>query len=476
MDQTSPVAAEAPGKSVGLVQSLGLLDSTTIVMGSMIGSGVFIVAADIGRQVQSPGLFLMTWVVTALMTLVAALSYGELAAAMPHAGGQYVYLREAFGPLSGFLSGWTLFTVIQTGTIAAVAVAFAKFLGVFVPAVSAQTWIFKLGPVGVNTQQLVAIASIVFLTWVNTNGVRTGSIIQNVFTIAKIGSLAALIILGIVAGRNPHAIQTNFGHSWGGLWQGASFGWTSVRLVGVAMVGALFSSDAWNNVTFTAGEVKNPRRNLPLSLGMGVLAVSMLYIGCNLIYLMALPLKDIQHVAEDRVATAVIAQILGPVATQLMAIAVMVSTFGCNNGLILAGARVYYAMAGDGLFFKSAGKLDPKTHAPVRSLWVQCLWACGLTLTGRYGDLLDYVIFAVLLFYVLTIIGLFVLRRTRPTMERPYRAIGYPVLPALYIAAGVLIEGLLLVYKPNYTWPGLLLVLLGVPVYAAWNRKRRSEV
>ena len=472
MDQTSPVGVATAGKSGGLVQSLGLLDSTTLVMGSMIGSGVFIVAADIGRQVQSPGLFLMTWVVTALMTLVAALSYGELAAAMPHAGGQYVYLREAFGPLSGFLYGWTFFTVIQTGTIAAVAVAFAKFLGVFVPAVSAQSWLFRLGAVGVNTQQAVAIALIVFLTWVNTNGVRTGSIIQNVFTIAKVGALAALIILGVVAGRNPHAIQNNFGD----FWQGASFGWTSVRLVGVAMVGALFSSDAWNSVTFTAGEVKNPKRNLPLSLALGVLAVSLLYIGCNLVYLMALPLKDIQHAAEDRVATTVMAQILGPVATQLMAIAVMVSTFGCNNGLILSGARVYYAMAADGLFFKSVQKLDPKTHAPVRSLWVQCLWACGLTLTGRYGDLLDYVIFAVLLFYVLTIIGLFVLRRTRPTMERPYRAIGYPVLPALYIAAGVLIEGLLLVYKPNYTWPGLILVVLGVPVYWAWNRKRRSEV
>ena len=471
MDQTSPVAVAPPGKGGGLVQSLGLLDSTTLVMGSMIGSGVFIVAADIGRQVQSPGLFLMTWVVTALMTLVAALSYGELAAAMPHAGGQYVYLREAFGPLSGFLYGWTFFTVIQTGTIAAVAVAFAKFLGVFLPAVSAQTWLFRLGPVGVNTQQLAAIALIVFLTWVNTKGLRTGSIIQNVFTIAKTGALGALIILGIVAGRNHQAIQSNFGD----FWQGATFGWTSLRLVGVAMVGALFSSDSWHSVTFTAGEVKNPKRNLPLSLAIGVLAVSALYIGCNLVYLMALPLKDIQHAAEDRVATTVIAQILGPVATQVMAIAVMVSTFGCNNGLILTGARVYYAMAGDGLFFKSVRTLDPKTHAPVRSLWVQCLWACGLTLTGRYGDLLDYVIFAVLLFYVLTIIGLFVLRRTRPTMERPYRAIGYPVLPALYVAAGVLIEGLLLVYKPNYTWPGLILVMLGVPVYWAWDRKRRSD-
>jgi APA family basic amino acid/polyamine antiporter len=468
MDQTTQVA----GKTGGLVQSLGLLDATTLVMGSMIGSGVFIVAADIGRQVQSPGLLVMTWVVTAVMTLVAALSYGELAAAMPKAGGQYVFLREAFGPLAGFLYGWTLFAVIQTGTIAAVAVAFAKFLGVFVPGVSASAWLFHFGPVGVNTQQLVAIALIVFLTWVNTNGLRTGAAVQNVFTIAKTGALAALIVLGIVAGRNAVAIHQNFGD----FWQGATLGWTSVRLVGVAMVGALFSSDAWNNVTFTGSEVRNPKRNLPLALGLGVLAVSLLYLGCNLIYLMALPMSGIQHAVEDRVATTVMAQIFGPVARQLMAIAVMVSTFGCVNGLILAGARVYYAMAGDGLFFKSVRRLNPKTHAPVTALWVQCLWACGLTLTGRYNDLLDYVIFAVLLFYVLTIAGLFVLRRTRPEMERPYKAIGYPVLPALYIVAGLLIEGLLLVYKPNYTWPGLILVVLGVPLYLLSNRSKRNEV
>ena len=472
MDQTNKVTADTPNG--GLRQSLGLLDATTLVMGSMIGSGVFIVAADISRQVNSPGLLLVTWIVTALLTLTAALSYGELAAAMPRAGGQYVYLREAFGPLSGFLYGWTLFTVIQTGTLAAVAVAFAKFLGVFVPAVSADHWILRLGPVGLNTQQVVAISVLVFLTWVNTHGARVGAGIQNVFTIAKVGALAALIVLGFAAGRNPQAIQSNFGD----FWRGATFGWTAIRLVGVAMVGALFSSDAWNNVTFTGAEIRNPKRNLPLALGLGVLAVSVLYLGCNLVYMLALPLDSIQHAnlnhGEDRVATIAMQQILGPVATQLMALAVMVSTFGCVNGMVLTGARVYYAMAGDGLFFLAARRLDPKTNAPVPALWVQCAWACALTLTGRYGDLLDYVIFAVLLFYMLTILGVFVLRRTRPDMERPYRAIGYPVLPALYIVCGLVIEGLLLVYKPGYTWPGLILVMLGVPVYYATIKLRRK--
>ncbi len=452
------------------VKGLGLFDATTLVMGSMIGSGVFIVAADIARQVNSPGLLMLVWLVTAILTLIAALSYGELAAAMPHAGGQYVYLREAFGPLAGFLYGWTLFTVIQTGTIAAVAVAFAKFLGVFVPAVSAQNWLVRLGPAGLNTQMLVAICVTVFLTWLNTRGLRTGAIVQNVFTVAKVGALATLIGLGIFLGRHPEALEANFTD----FWRGTDLGWTSIRLVGVAMVGALFSSDAWNNVTFTAGEVRNPRRNLPLSLALGVGIVSILYLLTNFIYLLALPLDAIQNAPEDRVATAVIAQILGPVATQVMAVAVMVSTFGCLNGIILAGARVYYAMAEDGLFFQAVRRVDPVHHTPTVSLWVQCLWACVLTLTGRYSDLLDYVIFAVLLFYVLTIVGLFVLRRTRPEMERPYRAWGYPWLPALYIVAGGLIEVLLLIYKPSYTWPGLIVVLLGIPVYFAWRRQKNE--
>ena len=447
----------------GLVKRLGLLDSTTIVMGSMIGSGIFIVSSDIARQVQSPGLLMMTWVITAVLTIVAALSYGELAAAMPHAGGQYVYLREAFGPLSGFLYGWTLFLVIQTGTIAAVAVAFAKFTGVFFPSVAAEN---KLLPF-LSTQQLLAIGVLVLLTWVNTRGVKTGSRVQNVFTVAKTAALVGLIVLGFAIGSNPEAVTRNFGQFWGN----ATWGWEAIRLVGVAMVGALFSSDAWNNVTFTAGEIRNPRRNLPLSLGLGVGIVCTLYLLCNLVYLIALPLEAIQSAPQDRVATAVANRMFGPLGESLLAAAIMVSTFGCVNGMVLAGARVYYAMANDGLFFRGVAKLDPKHHVPVVSLWWQCAWACGLTLTGRYGDLLDYVIFAVLLFYIVTIAGLFVLRRTRPDLERPYKAVGYPVLPAFYIVVAGLIEILLLRYKPEYTWPGLIIVLLGVPVYFLWRRR-----
>jgi basic amino acid/polyamine antiporter, APA family len=451
----------------GLTKGLGLVDSTTLVMGSMIGSGVFIVAADISRQVQSPGLMIVTWVVTALLTLIAALSYGELAAAMPHAGGQYVYLREAFGPLYGFLYGWTLFLVIQTGTIAAVAVAFAKFTGVFLPWVSAQHYLVGSGRLGLTTQQLLAIAVIVFLTASNTRGIRTGAIVQNVFTFAKVGALVGLIGFGFLVGRNSAAVASNF-HEF---FRGAGWSFETVRLVGVAMVGALFSSDAWNNVTFTAGEVRNPRRNLPLSLALGVLIVSALYLATQFVYLNVLTFPEIQHAAEDRVATAAAAKMFGPVGVQLMAAAIMISTFGCTNGLILSGARVYYAMARDKLFFRRAAALDARTHAPVFSLALQCVWAVLLTLTGSYSDLLDYVIFAVLLFYMLTIAGLFVLRRTRPGLDRPYRAIGYPVLPALYIGAAGLIEILLLLYKPNYTWPGLIIVLLGLPVYFLWRAR-----
>lgn len=436
---------------------LGLLDATALVMGSMIGSGVFIVASDIARQTQSPGLLMATWVATALLTLIAALSYGELAAMMPQAGGQYVYLREAFGPLPAFLYGWTLFMVIQTGTIAAVAVAFAKFFGVFVP----------LGP---REQQGVAIVVIVLLTWINTRGVREGAIVQNLFTVAKAGALLGLIILGFAHGRSAEA-QSNFDD----FWRGASWSWDSVKLVGVAMVGALFSSDAWNNVTFTAGETKNPRRNVPLSLALGVLIVSVLYIGANYIYLNVLPLSAIQTAPQDRVGTLAAQGLFGDAAAGIMAAAIMISTFGCVNGLTLAGARVYYAMALDGLFFRKVARLNEKTHTPNISLWTQCIWACALTLTGKYGDLLDYVIFAVLLFYVLTIVGVFVLRRKRPEMPRPYKALGYPVLPGLYIVAGSFIELLLLIYKPNYTWPGLMIVLLGIPVFFLWRGTGKVE-
>jgi len=457
--------------TTGLVKGLGLVDSTTLVVGSMIGSGIFIVSADIARQVESPGLLLMVWFATAALTLIAALSYGELAAAMPQAGGQYVYLRESFGPLSGFLYGWTLFLVIQTGTIAAVAVAFAKFAGVFVPWISASNHLIGNGRLGLTTQQLVGIAVVLVLSAVNMRGIRTGAIVQNVFTFAKTAALLGLVAIGFLLGRNPAALARNFG---GNFWAGAGGTLHVVRLVGVAMVGALFSADAWNNVTFTAGEVRNPRRNLPLSLALGVAIVMTLYLSANFVYLNVLPLEAIQHAPEDRVATAAVEHILGPAGRQVMAVAIMISAFGCVNGLILAGARVYYAMALDGLFFRKAATLEPRHHAPVFALALQGVWAMLLTLSGSYSDLLDYVIFAVLLFYILTIAGIFVLRRTRPEMERPYRAFGYPVLPAAYIAAAGLIEVLLLAYKPNYTWPGLIIVLLGVPVYFIWKPKSHA--
>jgi len=458
----------ATNRDNGLIKGLGLIDSTTLVMGSMIGSGIFIVAADIARQVNSPGLLMMTWFVTAAMTLIAALSYGELAAAMPHAGGQYVYLREAFGPLWGFLYGWTLFLVIQTGTIAAVAVAFAKYTGIFAPWVSAEHYLFGRGHFGLTTQELLAIFVVLLLSWSNTRGIRTGAAVQNVFTFAKVAALLGLIGFGILVGGSAQAVHSNFT----GFWRNSGWNFDTVRLVGVAMVGALFSSDAWNNVTFTAGEVRNPKRNLPLSLALGVGLVSALYISCNFVYLRLLPWEAIQHAPEDRVATAAAAGIFGPVAVQLMAAAIMISTFGCNNGLILAGARVSYAMAKDGLFFQRAARVDPVHHTPRFALLVQCIWTVLLILSGSYSDLLDYVIFAALLFYILTISGLFVLRRTRPELERPYRAFGYPVLPALYIAVAIVIEILLLLYKPNYTWPGLIIVMLGLPVYFVWRRRQ----
>lgn len=439
------------GQTPELKPRLGLLDSTMLVMGSMIGSGVFIVASDIARQVESAGLLMLVWAITATMTMIAALSYGELAAMMPKAGGQYVYLREAFGPMYGFLFGWTMFTVIQTGTIAAVAVAFAKFLNVFFPDIP---------------QKLTAIITIVLLTWVNTRGVREGAIVQNIFTFAKTAALLGLIFLGFSYGRSPEA-ETNFGAAF---WGDADWTWTTVRLVGVAMVGALFSSDAWNCVTFTAGETQNPQRNIPLSLALGVGIVSILYLCTNYIYLNVLSLETIQTAAQDRVGTAAANAILGSQAEYLMAAAIMISTFGCVNGLILAGPRVYYAMALDGLFFKPVAKLDPVSLTPRTSLWAQCAWASALTLTGKYGDLLDYVIFAVLLFYILTIVGIYVLRRKHPDWPRPYRALGYPILPAVYIAVAGLIEILLLLYKPSFTWPGLILVALGIPVYFLWRK------
>jgi APA family basic amino acid/polyamine antiporter len=470
------------------VQGLGLFSATAIVMGSMIGSGIFIVPAEMSRVVGSPALLIAAWAVTALMTVIGALSYGELAAMMPKAGGQYVYLRESLGPVWGFLYGWTLFTVIQTGTIAAVAVAFGKFLGVFFPSINQTNWIVHVGSgnIGLSTANLVGILVVVFLTFTNTRGVKTGAAVQNVFTTTKVLALLGVIAVGLIA-RNAIAHAANFGADSHSFWAGAHWGTPHLVEVGsflglgggtavvgvltvvaVVQVGSLFSSDAWNNVTFTAGEVRSPKRNLPLSLAIGTGAVSLLYIACNFVYLNVLPMSGIAGAPQDRVATAVMQTAFGPVGAKIMAGAILISTFGCVNGMVLAGARVYYAMSRDGLFFKGTGKLDSK-GVPKNSLWIQCAWTCLLCLSGQYGNLLDYVILAALLFYALTIIGLFVLRRTQAEVARPYRAFGYPVLPGLYIVMAVWICGVLLRYKPQYTWPGLILVLLGVPVYMVWR-------
>lgn len=475
--------SQSQNQNQGLIRGLGLMDATMLVIGSMIGSGIFIVSADIARQVPSPGGLILVWLATAFLTIVGALSYGELAAMMPRAGGMYVYLREAFGQLWGFLYGWSVFLVIGSATIAAVAIAFAKFTGVFFPWFSPTSWIvgpLTVGPynVGLNTQNLLAIASIALLTWINCRGIRMGAIVQNLFTFAKTAAVLGLVLLGLTIGRNAQAIEINFNSFWRGLdWTLATY-----TALAVAMVGALFSSFAWENVTFTAGETKDPRRNIPRSLLMGTGTVMLLYLLANFVYLVTLPLegaagaltvfeRGIQYAAEDRVGAAAGEMIFGPLGAGLLAAAIMVSTFGCNNGLILSYARVFYAMAKDGLFFKRMGELNAKTHSPNAALVLQGIWAGLLTLSGSYNQLLDYIIFAVLLFYILTIAGLFVLRRTQPDVPRPYRALGYPVLPAVYLALSIFIEVCILVYKPTYTWPGLIIVALGVPVYFLWRRQ-----
>ena len=511
---TVPNVKSSSAQDTEFVKGMGLTSATMLVMGSMIGSGIYIVSADIARLVQSPGLLIMAWVVTGIMTIIGGLAYGELSAMMPKAGGQYVFLRESLGPLWGFLYGWTYFLVIQCGTIAAVAVALGKFLGVFFPSISSSAWLlhshikvpaYQVGPmvfgnmdVGLNTQNLVAIISIIFLSVLNIYGVRTGALVQNVFTFAKTAALIGLVVFGYFLGRNSAAIAANFGHNF---WQNASLGSVHnipVGLAGataavgvftvlaVAQVGSLFSADAWNSVTFTAAEVKNPQRNLPLSLAIGTGSVILLYILANFIYLCALPLfgdpngttvlaRGIQFAKEDRVATAVMEQMFGAAGASLMAFAILLSTFGCNNGLILSGARCYYAMAKDGLFFNPVGRLHPKYKTPHVSLGVQAIWAAVLCLSGTYGQLLDYTMFSVMVFYILTLVGLFVLRRTQPNAARPYKAFGYPVLPAIYILMAVFIDVVWLRYKPQYTWPGLIIVLLGIPVYFWWSRGGRLQ-
>ena len=506
VDTTHPLADTSAKSGPRFVRAIGLFDGTMIVVGSMIGSGIFIVAADISRQTGSAGGLLLTWILTGILTISAALSFGELAALFPQAGGQYVYLREAYSPLWGFLYGWTLFLVIQSGTIAAVAVGFARYLGVLLPSISPNVWIvhpIALGSkyaISLSIQQLVGVLMIVFLTFINTLGVRLGKLIQNVFTSAKTLSLLGLIFLGIFVGRNAGAITENFSHFWTirnaqSIEPGANFLRSFVPAVtaasgafglfvafGVAQVGSLFSADAWNNIGFTAAEVKNPKRDVALSMAFGTIIVITLYCLANLAYLCTLPLVQIQTAPDDRVASAALNAIFGPTGAMIMAVAIIISTFGCNNGLILAGARVSYAMARDGLFFKSTGALN-KNGVPGPALMCQGVWitilillrtrkvsAAGVVSYGNvYSNLLDYVVFAALLFYVLTIIGIFVLRAKRPDAERPYRAFGYPFVPMLYVLVAAAIMLVLLLYQTQTAGAGLVIVLIGLPVYLLWS-------
>jgi len=479
------------------VKAMTLTDATMLVAGSMIGSGIFIVSADIVRKVDSPAFLLLAWILTGVMTLLGALAYGELAAMYPRAGGQYVFLRESMGPLMGFLYGWTLFVVIQTGTIAAVAVAFGRFAGVLFPSISPDLYgwfpsgkvcIAALGctdpanaiSLGLSPQRLLALVSIALLTWINLRGIREGKFVQTTLTSVKTGALILLIVVAVTMGRNQTALSGNFGG-------GNFFGHVDVTgafvvAFGAALIGSLFSSDAWNNVTFAAAEVKNPQRNLPLALVMGTGLVSLLYILANVGYLNVLPIhgdpnaatalgRGIDHATQDRVGTAAMEVVFGASGATIMAIAILISTFGCNNGLILAGARVYYAMARDGLFFRRAGVLN-KNRVPAMALILQTVWTALLCLSGTYGQLLNYVIFAALVFYVLTTIGLFILRAKRPDIPRPYKALGYPFLPALYIAlaGGVMILILLSPTSRTEAVSGLVLVLIGIPVYYLWRQ------
>ena len=478
--------------------TLNLADATMIVAGSMIGSGIFIVSADIVRNVGSAGWLIAVWVITGFMTLTAALSYGELSAMFPKAGGQYVYLKESYNPLVGFLYGWSFFSVIQTGTIAAVGVAFSKFAAYLIPVLSEDNKLIKIAT-GVNdcgsptyfsisAAQVVSIVLITLLTFTNTKGVKGGKWIQNIFTSTKLISLFGLIIAGFIVFK-PEIWQ----HNWANIWVAtkatlidncnSALGFNVTPIAGsalmggiaAAMVGSIFSSDAWNNVTFIAGEIKNPQRNIGLSLFLGTLIVTIIYVSVNLVYISVLPLDVLAHVEKDRVAVAAAKVIFGNAGTIIIALLIMVSTFGCNNGLILAGARVYHTMANDGLFFKNAGTLN-KNSVPQWALWAQCIVAGLLCLSGKYGDLLDMISFVVVIFYVLTIAGIFILRKKRPDAERPYKAFGYPVLPALYILMGISFCGLLIKYKPEFTWPGLIITLIGIPLYyiAVANNKEKA--
>ncbi len=460
-------------------RELGLLDATLLVAGTMIGSGIFIVAADITRNVGSAGWLIAVWLITGLMTLIAAVSYGELSAMFPKAGGQYVYLKEAYNPLVGFLYGWSFFAIIQTGTIAAVGVAFSKFTAYLWPQVSEDLILLTLGSVKISAAQVLAIAIIILLTYINTKGVKGGKMIQTSFTLTKLVSLFGLIVFGFIV-MKPEIWTSNWENAWSmqkispdGTFQSLTIA-AALGAVAAAMVGSIFSSDSWNNVTFIAGEVRNPKRNIGLSLFLGTLIVTIIYILANLVYLAVLPLGEIAYAEKDRVAVAASSVIFGNVGTVIIALMIMVSTFGCNNGLILAGARVYHTMANDGLFFKKTASLN-KHAVPEFGLWLQCLVASALCLSGKYGDLLDMISFVVVIFYVLTILGIYILRVKRPEAERPYKAFGYPFLPALYIIMGISFCTLLIIYKPNFTWPGLIIVLTGVPIYYMWKALDKNK-
>ena len=467
-------------------KSLNLIDSSAIVIGSMIGSGIFIVSADMSRTLGSPGWLLVAWLITGFMTIIAALSYGELATMMPKAGGPYVYLREAYNPLVGFLYGWTLFLVIQTGTIAAVAMAFGKFMGVIIPWISETNILMRLGSVRISSVHVIAIGSLGLLTWINSRGIKTGKHVQNTFTITKVIILILLLLAGFFfAGSEGFKANSEY------FWQAASLdkatgiitplsGGMLVAALGMAMVGSLFTCDAWSDITFASGEVVNPKRTLPASLFWGTLIAFLLFFLSNIVYIKVLPLRGMPDGAgviergmafatNDRLGTAAISSIFGDYAALIMAVLIVISTFGCNNGLILSGARVYYAMATDRLFFKNVGELNRRA-VPGNGLWVQFIWSSVLCLSGSYSQLLDYVVFAVLLFYALTILAIFILRFKRPDAERPYKAFGYPVMPAVYIFLATAIMIILLIYKPAFTLRGLVIVLIGIPVYYIWSR------
>ena len=473
-------------------RELGLLDSTMIVVGSMIGSGIFIVTADVARNVGGAGFVLLTWLITGVMTLIGALSYGELAGMMPKVGGQFIYLKEAYGKLVAFLFGWCTFLVIQTGTIAAVAVAFAKYTGVLFPDYISETHFLINIPIGekaftISSVQLLAVISILLLTILNLRGVKEAKFVQLVLTLVKAFALAGLIVLGISFGLKLDYLSVNWSNAWESFSTNAAgiatpvSGLALLSVIGLSMVGPLFSSSAWNNITYTAGEVKDPKRDIPLSLFYGTLGVSSLYILANVAYLMVLPLagkpdgtdilsRGIMFATNDRVGTAAAEQIFGSIGTVIMAIFIMISTFGCNNGLLLAGSRVYYSMAKENLFFKQVGVLN-KNGVPGFSLKLQSFWACLLCLSGTYGALLDYTVFTVLIFYVLTIVAIFILRKKQPNADRPYKAFGYPIIPAIYVVLAALLCINLLIFRTQTSLIGLIIVGLGFPVYYIWNRK-----